>query len=506
MKRNNIFDFFTFAIVVLTLSACTVAEEYDVFHRDGKTYITSLRVHTGVPDAEELGSRTFFDTRDDYYGIVYWEDGKTPFWPEDGEGTFGPDHLYFFNSNRTRYAYADCISDYFCAKQYNDGHYYKPNDPSKHQWATFNLQLRTPALQKYKDVGDPTYYGYYCPAIEEKKPSESQTYDMELHDQNGQGNVVLRSYLRSSDVLWLEHPHPAEGPEGVVSNKHRLRWTEENNQDIYFSHIFSLVEVDIKRNDDACTVWVHGQGGNEGEEEWSSKRRVGKSSQNGMDTGDDSHHFNKLSESVQYEGNLSYLPMCNVDLIGNSSVAFLKEYSFDDSGQWYVASKHSTVRCTRTDSDKNDLSLLYPDNEGNIVKYYFLVYSFEPISTLTVSIVTPRYEADGTISHNSTFERRIEFPLENGFKFEPGKYYKLALDLGLPDEVSTANVTEDKEKKPIYDENGKRRFLDRDWITSSYHLLAPSAEMQNIRWGIKFNEDGTIDYKEQNELVNTTNN
>ena len=494
MKRNNFLFFLPFAVVLLTLSACTVADEFDVFHRDGKTYITSLRVHSGVPDAEELGTRTFFDTRDDFYGTVYWEDRKTIFEGKDpGEGTFGPDHLYFFNANLSNYKYTDSISDYFCAEQYNDGHYYKPNDPTKHKWATFNLQLRTPPLQVYKKENDPTYYGYYCPALATKSPGSS--FDMSMHDQKGQSNAVLRSFLRKSDVLWLEHPLPAEGPPQVVSNKHRFKWTDEENQDIYFSHIFSLVEVDIKRNDYACTVWEHGQGGNKDPEVWSSRRRVGKGSYNGMNTGNESSPFNRLDDGVDdYPGNFSYLPLNNVDLIGGKD-AFLKSYSFNGTGEWYCEDPPTNLlRCTRTD-EKQDLSLLYPGNENNVLKYYFLVYSFTTTSTLAVDVQTPRYEPDSTVSEAAPFNRRIEFTMEDNFKFEPGKYYKIVLDLCLPDSVSTAT---DAAGEPIYYGNGKRRFLDIDWKTNDYHLLAPAAEMKNIKWGIKFNSDGTIPYEEKN--------
>lgn len=505
MKRNNFLFFLPFAVVLLTLSACTVADEFDVFHRDGKTYLTSLKVHTGVPDGEELGTRTFFDTRDGYYGIVYWEDGKTPFWPEDGEGTFGPDHLYFFNYDLGNYQYVDSISDYFCAEQYSGDHHYDPNDPSKFQWATFKLQKGTPALQVTTKDTAPCYYGYYCPAVKNRRPGKTVTYDMELHDQNGQGNAVLRSYLRSSDVLWLEVPQPSDEAEGEIGpitfRDHSFEWKDTTTQDIYFNHIFSLVEVDIKRNDNVCTEWPHQGTGGGGHVHSVSLRSANKGSQNGTNTGEDSFHFNRLTDD-QYLGNLSYLPMGNVDLVGNEGDSFLKTYAFTDYGEWYCATQHSTVRCTRTDPDKKNTSLLCSGHENNTVEYYFLVYSNKAISKLTVKILSPRYDADGSVSQLSPFERTIEFPLEDGFKFIPGKYYKLALDLGLPDKVSTAF---DDKNEAIYDEDGKRCFLDRDWITSDYHLLAPSAEMKNMRWGIKFEADGTIKYKEQNEYPVTTN-
>lgn len=498
MKRNNFLFFLPFAVVLLTLSACTVADEFDVFHRDGKTYITSLRVHTGVPDAEELGTRTFFDTRDDYYGTVYWEDGKTIFEGKDSvEGTFGPDHLYFFNYNLDNYQYVNSISDYFCAEQYSGEHSFYPEDRTKHQWATFKLQKRTPALQVYKNEGDPVYFGYYCPALETTKPGVSVKYEMSMFDQTGQGNAVLRSFLRRYDVLRLEVPQPAvEGEDGlgkITYSDHSFQWKDTVNQDIYFNHIFSLVEVDIASNEKACTKWIQSSDTVDDDDHQSSPRRADKVSKNGMNAGDESSTFNRLADEIEpYGGNLSYLPLGNVELVGDDG-AFLSTYSFNGRGKWICASTSNKVRCTRIDPNKNAVSLLF--NTNDTVKYYFLVYSSAPTSFLQVGVQTPRYEPGFIVSEAAPFNRSIKFTMENGFQFEPGKYYKLILDLGLPNKVSTAV---DKSNNEVYDENGIRLFLDKDWQTSDYHLLAPSSEMNNIRWGISFNPDGTIPYKELN--------
>lgn len=505
MKRNIFLTFFTCLIVLLTLSGCTVAEEFDVFHRDGKTYITSINVRTGAPNGDELGTRTFFDTRDDNYGIVYWEDGKTSFWPEDGEGTFGPDHLYFFNSNLDNYVYANSISDFFCAKQFTKEEDEKARDFDGHKWATFNLQLRTPPLQVWEKEGDPQYYGYYCPALEGNVPSESFTPSMQYHDQNGQGDAVLRDFLRKLDVLWLEYP----SPDGASTSYHRFKWKDVENQDVYFAHIFSLVEVELRRNDPIISEWTNEGGSDdeeeEEEEEESPSNKVRNASNSISHGGENQYNSVKKNDDIIYLGNLSNLPFIGVELVGETGLTgqnnsgFLGTYYFDDDGRWKCKQTSRSVRCTRVDEDKNDLSFLSSGNKDKVLKYYFLVYSPYAIKTLGVGVISPRYESNGEVSTQMPFERYVYFNLEDnqidkdgnviagsGFKFKPGEYYKISLDISLSDKFATGSN----------DADGKATFLDINWSTSGYHVMKPAEEMKSMNWGFKFKDSGEIDYWE----------
>lgn len=471
MKVKNALKVFYFALVLFGLSACTVAEEYDIFHRDGKTYITSLKVRSGASAGSNLGTRTFFDTGDNF-GAVYWEDGTTnTAWKglETGDTIYRPDHIYFFDKNMKNYGYVDNISEFYCAEQttrYYSGHY----DFDNYQWATFNLlKGKTPLMVNAE--GDPhSYYGYYCPRIVGHN-LETDVFDFYKTNQVGQGNVVLRNFLREHDVLRLEVPdnttgtenqQSADGSNGIfeIPDEACLTIDDQDGRirvpDIYFSHIFALVEVALVRNPDAV--------------------KEGEVNPGGFDLSNNLRNvFNFQSDNdggvVYGDPQLSDWPLTTVDLCGsgNTNFLFVTCYKFSDIGKWEPNSYGTNYRCVRPVDD--NVSIV---TANDTLKYYFLVRSYNKLSTMSLVIHTPQFEAGGDVVEGSDYCRTIKFTFTkpNSFLFYPGKYYRISIDVGVPEQFSDNNTRTDK-----------------NWIESSFNMLRPSKEMNLDAWGIKGYEE-----------------
>lgn len=473
---NNKLSLLATVVILFAMFSCTVADQFDTYSIDGKTYITKLKVLNGSPDEEAGGTRTFFDTSSGNYGIVYWEDNEhTNHGVEADEKVYGPDHLYFFDKNKgNNYEYASCISEFFCSRQFTQNEDDKNRDFTEYKWGVFSLLKNSTPLEV-----DNEYYGYYFPSLEDHSPNTH--FSCYLHDQTGQGDAVLRNYLRTCDVLELENSHDQTGNILTVANPMK---------DIYCDHLFALVEVDIHRNDDAVTVWPSTK------EKSSINRRVGN--ENGGEP-----FLNKLGDGY-YEGNPSNWAFCQVELEGiNQEVKFgddfqsdpsdyeiiektdlfLKSFTFDGVGKWSECDKINFVRCSRGDKNIDDLSLI--KNPEKTLKYYLLVRSTRPIQKLNVCVFTSRLNADGTVSsQNEVYKRVLSFTFDGGsFSFTPGRYYKISLDVGFP------------EDKVI---NEKGQYKDTDWQMPEYHLLAPAADMDLAGWGIKKNKNGVYQISESN--------
>ena len=477
MKVKNALKVFYFALVLFGLSACTVAEEYDIFHRDGKTYITSLKVRSGASTGSNLGTRTFFDTGDNF-GAVYWEDGTTnTAWKglETGDSIYGPDHIYFFDKNMKNYGYVDSISEFYCAEQTTR---YKPGDYDfdNYQWATFNL-LKGKTPLKVNAEGDPhSYYGYYCPRIVGHN-LETDDFVFYITNQVGQGNVVLRNFLREHDVLRLEVPDKTTGTKNKQSadgsnngifeipDEACLTIDDQDGRirvpDIYFSHIFALVEVALVRNDSAVAKRTNNSGGLN----LSNNLRNVFNFQSDNDGG-----------VVYPDPQPSDWPLTTVDLRGvseESKAPFVLSYKFSDIGKWEPNQVGVYYRCVRPVDD--NVSIV---TANDTLKYYFLVRSYNYLSTMSLVIHTPSYNAERKVIDGSDYTRAIKFTFTNpnSFLFYPGKYYRISIDVGVP-------------------KSFKESRKDNNWMDHSSNMLRPSEEMDLAAWKIKgYEESPTGDF------------
>lgn len=468
---NNKLSLLATVVILFAMFSCTVADQFDTYSIDGKTYITKLKVLNGSPDEEAGGTRTFFDTSSDNYGIVYWEDNEhTNHGVEADEKVYGPDHLYFFDKSKGGYEYATCISEFFCSRQFTQNEDDKNRDFAAYKWGVFSLLKNSTPLK----VGN-EYYGYYFPSLEDHSPNTH--FSCYLHDQTGQGDSVLRKYLRTCDVLELENSHDQNG---------NILTVKDPMTDIYCDHLFALVEVDIHRNPSAVTTWS----------------KTGSISRRGSNENDKESRLNKLGDGY-YDGNPSNWAFCQVELEGiyqemklgedypsdpldyeirEETDLFLKSFTFDGVGKWSEYDKINFVRCSRGDKNIDDLSLI--KNPEKTLKYYLLVRSTHPIQKLNVCVFTSRLNADGTVSsQNEVYKRVLSFTFDGGsFSFTPGRYYKISLDVGFP------------EDKVI---NEKGQYKDTDWQMPEYHLLAPAADMDLAGWGIKM-KNGVYQISESN--------
>lgn len=479
MKANNALAIFYYALVLFGLSSCTVAEEYDVFHRDGKTYITSLKVRSGASASNNLGTRTFFDTGTNF-GAVYWEDGtKNGEWKglETGEKIFGPDCLYFFEKNSTEYK----ISEFYCADQttkYRLGEY----DHDNYQWATFNLQKGSIPLQVNTTADPHRYFGYYYPLLGTYGPHKEFT--CQIHSQEGQGDKVLREFLRRNDVLRLE-PATASGThndqqkDGVIGyldvdeedqDQGILAIEEEKGTpiipDIYFDHLFALVEVVLVRNDTKVSK-RNEQGG---DIDYSNAYSIRDGSifpyhKSSADNG---------GGSDWTDGFPSCWPLSTVQLSGTNSGGnpnvFVTSFVFNSNseyGRWGYKESTTWVRCERSD-EMNDISIA---KEGVELNYYFLVRHVSTMSQLKVTILSPKFTAEGQVAEQGNYERSLVFSFNDNFYFKPGNYYKIVIDVGIPEEF-------------------KDERDDIDWQNTKYIMLSPNKEMNLSSWGITKAEEG----------------
>lgn len=483
MKAKNALKVFYYALVLFGLSSCTVAEEYDVFHRDGKTYITSLKVRSGASTSNNLGTRTFFDTGTNF-GAVYWEDGtKNGEWKglETGEEIYGPDCLYFFEKNSTEYK----ISEFYCAEQtekYSFGDY----DYDNYQWATFNLQKGSNPLQVSTTDDPHSYFGYYYPLLRTNSPNNEFT--CQIHSQLGQGDKVLREFLRRNDVLRLEPftestkksgTHNDQQKDGVIG----ILDVDEKDQDqgiltiegekgtpkipdIYFDHLFALVEVELHSD----TIFSIRKEGNP-DIDYSNAYSI-------RDGSNFPYHRSSADDDGGTDwtgGYPSCWPLSTVQLSGTNSAGnpnvFVTSFVFkskkeesavaDDYGRWSHKGSTTWVRCERSDST-HYISIA---KEGTVLNYYFLVRQVNTISQLKVTIISPKFTPEGEVAEQGNYERSLVFSFNDNFYFKPGNYYKIVIDVGIP--------------KEFKDERD-----DIDWQNTKYIMLSPNEEMDLTSWGI----------------------
>lgn len=211
MKLNR-FSMFAIGAAVLTLSACTEADQFDTYTKDGKKYITTINVSNVTP---ELGTRTYFDTSNGNYGKVYWENGTN----HDNENSIS-DELYFYEVGTPTPA-----SVFACS---NDGNWHDGYD-----FAAFSVKGHSNGLE----VGH-KYYAYYFPGYLQYLPNGQS---MPLNDWHWEGDedVHLRSFLRTYDFLKLEDRDGQDG--GVLP-------IEGVQNTIYMNHFFSLIVIDLKQD------------------------------------------------------------------------------------------------------------------------------------------------------------------------------------------------------------------------------------------------------------------
>lgn len=209
MKLNR-FSMFAIGAAVLTLSACTEADQFDTYTKDGKKYITTINVSNVTP---ELGTRTYFDTSDGNYGKVYWENGVN-------YSSTTPDELYFYEVNSST-----CSNVFICE---NPETFQDPYGRAsfKTKWSHNGLAVPN------------NYYAYYFPGY----TNHYYNNVMPLHQWEWQGDDddALRAFLRSYDFLKPEESHH---PDGYIN-------ITDGNSTIYMDHFFSLIIIDLNYDSD----------------------------------------------------------------------------------------------------------------------------------------------------------------------------------------------------------------------------------------------------------------
>lgn len=210
MKLNR-FSMFAIGAAVLTLSACTEADQFDTYTKDGKKYITTINVSNVTP---ELGTRTYFDTSDGNYGKVYWENGAEFPYPT-------PDELYFYEVNNST-----CSNVFICetpAESFQDPY---GRASFKTKWQDNGLAVPN------------NYYAYYFPGYTNHYYNNVMPLDQ--WEWQGDDDDALRAFLRSYDFLKPEESHHSGGYINITGS----------NSTIYMDHFFSLIIIDLNYDSD----------------------------------------------------------------------------------------------------------------------------------------------------------------------------------------------------------------------------------------------------------------
>lgn len=181
-------------VAVLSMCACTEANEFTPSTNNSTKKITEIKVSAN-PSA--LGSRTEFDTSNDKYGVVTWEDGK--------------DQLYFFKpGDRSNYQIFTCGKNDTQDDNY-DWNYFNTSGAGGHETGL--------------NVGD-NYYAYYFPGKYIDKDVLTKYYanclNFTVYRNHGttDENKILKEFMQNYDLLMSDDVILAEDPMPAIKMEH----------------------------------------------------------------------------------------------------------------------------------------------------------------------------------------------------------------------------------------------------------------------------------------------
>lgn len=406
MKLNKL-SMFAIGAAVLTLSACTVADEFESYNKDGKKYITKFKI---MSDASSQGTRTYFDVDDEEssnqenLAKVYWEDGTTlrKYYSNN------QDEIYFIHKDENgNYAYAQeghgvGLQTFKCTEVGE----WKPETPEKgngYGWGEFTANAGNQGLE----LGE-TYYAYYYPKYktDQKLPigRENRVPNINIVEQSGQDASDFIDFMRQNDILELDHRWHSNNEIKMTDSDAAQNGIQI--EDIHMDHVFALVEVELHYKE--------------------SKTYVGS-----------------MRPDLQFSFPSVELGTDEKDELNEDVRPFISSFYLDEYGKWVPikGENKAFAQCIRTDVDNDNLVLRRSDEVKNdnplgtakSLRYFLLVRFVDNVKVHNLWIKTLTQQGDQGFRYMRTLH--YIFPNEyngttfEGVSFEPGNYYKFDINI-----------------------------------------------------------------------------
>lgn len=370
-------------VAVLSICACTEANEFTPSTNNGTKKITEIKVSAN-PSA--LGSRTDFTIEYDNYGAPTANYGKVKW--------VSTDQLYFFkkgtNSNPQIF---NCGDD--------DKTQYSEEPQSQYDWNYFKVDEKSKGL----DV-DENYYAYFFPERLKQGTKSCEAFVVNNHLRfalGGTANSVLHTFMSDYDLLMSSDPRATADmkteptPVSVLAQK--------DMEAIYMDHAFALVAVDLKCNGMGNYSDYH-------EMPYYSSAHLHAYSDDDMKE----YCFAKNYE-IDAKGVLTF---SNPNYIASN---------FDDQGNYYYL--------TSTGFDKEFTHAGFNEYEHQKVpnySFYFLVHPTNSVKKLAIKVNTEsRTESDPNNPEKIT--KSVYLTFSKSVDFVPGNCYHFGLNVNYdPDE------------------------------------------------------------------------
>lgn len=349
-------------VAVLSMCACTEANEFTPSTNGSTKKITEIKVSSN-PSA--LGTRTVFDTSEQNFGAVKWE--------ENG------DELYFFKSGTNANPQV-----FLCgaAADKNDDTY---------DWHYFEAE------GSGLDI-DENYTAYYFPPKATKKGDFSTSYETMIvnhhlmYTSGGSEKSVLSDFMSNYDLLMSSTPRYVadENPTPAIV------LAQEEMESIYMDHAFALVTLNIECID-------NGKYSDYYEMPYFSAAEL--SAKTGTD--DNSPYSIKIDYSINSNGVLEF-----------SQENFVTSL-YDNLENLYYLTK-TNVTGLPDESKKQ--------KQSNKLSFYFLIHPTEPVKMLTFYIDTHARKSDDPL-FTEYIDKSVVITYENPVNFIPGKCYNFDLNV-----------------------------------------------------------------------------
>lgn len=371
-------------VAVLSICACTEANEFTPSTNNGTKKITEIKVSAN-PSA--LGSRTDFTIEYDNYGTPTANYGKVKW--------VSTDQLYFFkegtNSNPQIF---NCGDD--------DKKQYSEEPQSQYDWNYFKVDENSKGL----DVGE-YYYAYFFPKAlnQEKKSCETFIVNNSLRFAPGgyaNANSVLHTFMSDYDLLMSSGSRTTANMGKVPTPVSVL--AQKDMEAIYMDHAFALVAVDLKCN---------GMGN------FSDYLEMPYYS---------SAHLHAYSDNDR----LTYCFAKKYEIDSKGVLTFSEPNyiasNYDDDYYYFLTPSDFKAGFAQSESDKKDHKKV-PN-----YSFYFLVHPTASVRNLAIKVITHSRLSDKP-SHIEEITKSVYLTFPEPVNFVPGNCYHFGLNVNYdPDE------------------------------------------------------------------------